>query len=671
MMVSDEFHVFGEAVNAQFCRMSRQELYLAELPQGEDLFRVYLNSFAAEDNPLFRTRTEHDCSCCKHFVRRLGLVVALYERGGIETVWDVSGLPPRYQQAADALADLVRSLPVRTVFRAKEAGYGTEVSREALPDGQIRRWHHFWGELALAHRSAEPEAARGRFDALAGVLRRGLDEFSPVLLAQVAAMLPQLYRGEEHLPMLHAFTKLRLEYPEAETDRARYVLRRARSSGASFRNTLAGTLAQDLAQGMPEDQAAAAFEAKVAPLNYKRPTALVTPRMIEDAAKTVRELGLELALERRLARLSDMSVRNVLWVDRAARSKLRGSVFESLKQGLGIARPQPPAGATITALEFELNVLPAAMAIELRPQPSQLANLMALTAPAHAEASDLFRWPGGIGWSYAGNAADSIKERVKAAGGNVDAKLRFSLSWSNYDDLDLHAHLPDGRHVYFGQKQGILDVDMNAGRGVTREPVENLAFKEPQDGMYEVWVNQYCRRETADVGFRVQIACGICQMEATYPKAVTGNVVIGKFNYSRSRVKGVSDVLEAAYNKELLVGQSAAQQRWGIATGAPARVLAVLLSPNYWQEEAAGNKHHIFVLEGCVPDEPVRGIYNEFLKPELAKHRKVFELLGNRTLCAPDSNSACGLGFTAGRGDTLEARVTSTDGSIKNYIINF
>lgn len=45
-------------------------------------------------------------------------------------------------------------------------------------------------------------------------------------------------------------------------------------------------------------------------------------------------------------------------------------------------------------------------------------------------------------WAYTGGITDSIKERVKQAGGNVDGELRISLSWFNFDDLDLHVIEP-------------------------------------------------------------------------------------------------------------------------------------------------------------------------------------------------------------------------------------
>ena len=85
---------------------------------------------------------------------------------------------------------------------------------------------------------------------------------------------------------------------------------------------------------------------------------------------------------------------------------------------------------------------------------------------------------------------------------------------------------------------------------------------------------------------------------------------------------------------------------------------------------AVGNKHWMFMLEGCVNPEPVRGIYNEFLRGDLEPHRKVFEVLGSKTKCEPTPNQLSGLGFTAARNDEVTVRVT-TDSNTRAYSIVF
>jgi hypothetical protein len=53
----------------------------------------------------------------------------------------------------------------------------------------------------------------------------------------------------------------------------------------------------------------------------------------------------------------------------------------------------------------------------------------------------------------------------------------------------------------------MLDVDMNAARGETRTPVENIVYRDEQElaeGVYHLFVHNYAKRETKDVGFVVE-----------------------------------------------------------------------------------------------------------------------------------------------------------------------
>jgi hypothetical protein len=316
------------------------------------------------------------------------------------------------------------------------------------------------------------------------------------------------------------------------------------------------------------------------------------------------------------------------------------------------------------------NVLPVASSVELHLRNQHQRNFMTLTAPVHANPEQLFKWNNNFAWSYDGNVTDTIKEKVKRAGGNVDAKLRFSLAWFNYDDLDIHVELPDGTHVYFANPSGhyryqrrILDVDMNAGGGTTREPVENLSFVDVEDGQYKVWVNQYQRRETTDVGFTIEVAHAGGTSQFSYQKSVNGSVAVGTFMLRNGQI------VKAEINPALS-GTGIQVDKWGLKTETTHKVLSVMYSPNYWDDNAVGNKHWFFILEGCRPDEPVRGIYNEYLASGLEKHRKVFEVLGDKTKCPVTENSLGGLGFSSTRGDTVTVSVSNGKGT-RLYNINF
>jgi hypothetical protein len=358
---------------------------------------------------------------------------------------------------------------------------------------------------------------------------------------------------------------------------------------------------------------------------------------------------------------------------------MKGGVLGTLLEEVSAVPSPDMKPLSVTISEFMTHFVPRAVAMEVLFSNTLQPNLVSVTAPVEAEVMPIFKWGNNFAWSYAGNITDSIKEKVKAAGGDVQAKLRVSLAWFNGDDLDIHAQCPDG-HVFFGAKAGdrggygyygfnnpsngqILDVDMNAGGATTRKPVENLSWRNPKDGIYEIWVNQYCKRETQDLGFTVEMEIDGQIKQFSYKKAVSRDVHVIKFELKNGLVTSLVVGLD-------IVGEGISQEKWGLTTERFVKVQTVMNSPNYWDGQAIGNKHWFFLLEGCKNPEQARGIYNEFLRRELEDHRKVFEVLGNRTKCNPTADQLSGLGFSSTKRDSATFRVTDVTGSTKTYLVN-
>lgn len=644
-----DFEVFSSKVHAQFTEMSKDELYTVDI-SGDTLYELYLSAFPEGTNPIYKERTEHDCSCCKNFIRNIGLVVSI-QNNKLVTVWDVADVPFPYDVVAKVLADQVRSTKIASVFRSSEPQYGAQVTRQLLENGQVKNWNHFHGKIATKHYSYNSGEFVGRFNTMVQTCKRGFVELTQDSLETIQDLIKSkaLYRGEEHARSVEAFAKARREYFKLSAEkRDAYLWQNAHTIGG-FRNSVIGTLAQDLSAGVDLETAVRSFEVKVAPANYKRPTALITPRMIEDAMKTIEKLGLESALDRRHARLSDVSINNVLWADGSAKAVMKNALKESLLEA-ATSDYKVTGAIDISIDEFVKTVLPKTSSMELFVKNSHQNKFVSVTAPAQEDSGKLFKWNNDFGWSYDGNITDSIKERVKKAGGNVNADFRVSLSWFNYDDLDIHAEDPHNRHIYFANKVGILDVDMNAGGGQTREPVENLAWNNPPNGKYKIWVNQYSQRETNDVGFTIEVENRGNIEQYSFNKSVKGNVQVSEFVLQNGVI--VDRKIGSG-----LIGGSISQEKWGVKTEAFAKVQVVMNSPNHWDDNGVGNKHWFFILENCKNDQPTRGIYNEFLNSALDKHRKVFEVVGDKTKCQPEDDQLSGLGFSSTQQDSVVVRV--------------
>lgn len=670
-----EFKKFADTVNARYQEIaSRGELFTVGV---EDIYEEYLKAFPDGTNPIFRERTEHDCNCCKQFIRRLGNVVGLDPKGNVLTVWDscFDDLPHPYNVVSLVLARLVADLAsnggITGVFRAKENQYGTV---KTFDSHTLQPWYHFCGRVGTAHFNTSPEAVVGSKAGIAQVLKRGIEELKLDDLDTVLGLIDSnsLYRGAEFRQSVADFRKIKVDYENAENPDT-FVWANLDNPASRFRNTAIGTLLVDLASGVEIDKAVRSFESIVAPLNYKRPSPVITSKMVDDAMAKIKELGLEAALKRRFARMEDISVNDVLYVDRSVQDQMKDSLTTLLMEQVKPKQVKASSIALrdISGEEFFASVLPKSSSVEVLVENKHLGNFVSLTAPEEAtEAGKLFKWSNDVAWTYDGEATDALKQRVKAAGGKVDAIFRVSLGWFNFDDLDIHVYPPTGNKIYYGNKfshttRGQLDVDMNACGGNSRSAVENVFFNERsfiKDGVYKVVINNYRKRESIDFGFELEVEFDGSLHHFTFDKAVPDGKSVHALDILVKDGKLVS--IQTASTGVKAASRSV--EKWGVTTGQMVPVETIMLSPNHWHGQQVGNKHHFFILKDVKNPDAARGIYNEFLRNDLEPHRKVFEVLGAKTKAEPSDQQLSGLGFSSTRKDEV---VVMADG--RPYNVKF
>jgi hypothetical protein len=284
-------------------------------------------------------------------------------------------------------------------------------------------------------------------------------------------------------------------------------------------------------------------------------------------------------------------------------------------------------------------------------------NLVSLIAAADPAAASLFKWANKFSWTYRGDVTDSIRERVKKAGGNVSGDLCCRLGWFNTDDLDFHMMEPNRYEIYFGGKLspysgGQLDVDMNVSH-LVRDAVENIFYGSTArmtEGIYRLFVHQFTKRETVDTGFEAEIDFKGTVYRFAYDKPLRQgeNVAVAEFRYTKATgFELISSLPHTAASKKV----------WNIDTETFHKVSVVALSPNHWDGQGVGNRHWFFMLDQCCNDGSARGFYNEFLKSDLDPHRKVLELVGARMRTEESAEQLSGLGFSSTQRNHLIARV--------------
>lgn len=657
-----QFKKYAKALEKQFNKMTEGQLYVMNIAK-DDVWDMYLQSFPPGMNPIYKERTEHDCNCCKNFIRHIGNLVAIID-GKLVSIWDVE-VNSFYNEIGKELSKFVKQQEIKDVFFHFESKAGAESTTQQLEDKKIKTWHHFHCTIPNHFVSSEAAARKGAVNQVHAVLSRGLKELSVDSLEIVLDLISQdsIYRGAEHKDTVIAFTSMKNMYDKLETDIERDIFcwQHVKDRSAKFRNTVIGTLIQDLSEGVELDKAVKSFEDKVAPANYKRTSALVTPGMKANALKDIQALDLEDSLTRRPAVIEDISINNVLFANREASKVMKGSVTDLLTSKPKASSKVYKNVDEIKIDDFIKNILPNIETMEVLVDNQHTANFMTLIAPQHLEAKNLLQWDNPFSWSYNGNVTDSMKARVKTAGGKVDGVLRFSMQWNEDgndggNDLDAHCIDANGIHIYYSNRRnrdtgGNLDVDITNPASQTPDgtAVENITWPDlnkMKDGTYKFHVNNFSGRNAG--GFRAEIEFNGEVHSFDYDRSVTSDVQVAEVTLKN----GVFTL------KPILPANSAAKTEWGITTKEFQPVNTLMLSPNYWDEQTNGNKHYFFMLKDCINPLKMRGIYSEFLRGDLVKHRKVFEMLGDKMQCEVTDTQLSGIGFSSTKRDEIICKVT-------------
>ena len=679
----DGFMEFKEALQEHFNEMQKDADKLFEvLVDKDELWNTYLNSFPAGTNPIYRERTEHDCSCCRYFIKNIGVAVVIKDNQ-MHTIWELKLNDPTYQTVANALDKFVKAHAVSDIYLSKFKKIGTDYNFEEI-NGKAHRWDHFFLELPdkfINRTSSSNEEIKGQFRDTRNVFKRSLDEITMDAVDTVLELINSntLYKGEEWKGALTEFKKYKKEYDKltTATDKALYTWEKSIKAGMAIgriRNYSIGTLLINISGDMDLDLAVKKYEQIVAPASYKRPKAIFTKKMLEDAKKTITELGYMDSLQRRFATLNDISVNNVLFSNKDAAKKMvdADDIFGQMEKDVVVNPKKFSKVEEISAQDFIDKVLPTAKEIEAFVENKHEKNFVSLIAPVNPDAKTMFKWNNGLSWAYSGNITDSeITEKVKAAGGRTDGVLRFSHSW-NYDGMrnaslmDLHVFMPgsnqkvvmvNGKEIHnnYGNNErvgwnhrnhfssgGVQDVDFTAPASVGYIPVENTTFpsiERLKEGVYTFKIHNWHFRYPTSGGFKAEIAFGgnVYRFIHREPLQNKEWITLAKLGLKDGEFR----ILEMAENDSTPI------EKWNIKTNQFVPISVISYSPNYFDnQDGIGHRHLFFFLKDCVNNEEPNGYYNEFLKSDLEKHKRVFEALGAKCHVENTDNQLSGIGFS-------------------------
>lgn len=688
-----DFTEFRDLVLSRFNEIVSESKVLYRTDVDIELFYdTYLDSFPEGKNEVFRKSREFDCSCCRHFLQRVGILVGIDEEYNRMSLWDFDTNDDTYQPVIEALRKMVHESVIISPFITTETQIGVKDNVEMIGE-TAHTWSHFYAPIPTnkvvntqCPIYVKDGASIGKYvsDYVSSfdLLTRGMEETTAETIEDITELISEggLARAEQYTDSFHTFSGYFDAYHSFDDDMKKnaFLWRTActgNQSAVRIRNNAFGTMLKEMSKDGDIETAVFKYEKYVAGDTYQRPNPIFTTRQKEAAKKRAEEGGYIDSLSRRFATKHDIPVDHMLFVDRSIDTST--SPFDELATTDKVSKDYLKNAEDIGFNEFMTDVFPKASKLELLFKPSLTKNLASLIAPGIAGSKSLFKWDNGLSWTYNGDiAARTMKDKIAEAGGKVSGDFRFSIEWNyedsthNPDDLDAHVTEVNGgrsSEIFYGNKGlfspngGKLDVDIQ-NPAIGKSAVENIIYPDKSrmsNGTYNCYIVNYTNRG----GMTGDAKCGV-------KAEIEINGEIHEFEY-RGFIPtdhGISVAVVHCDNGELTIDPklpytTSSVKVWGLDTNTFVPVTMMFNSPNYWEEEPTGMKHLFMIPKGCKNPGSPRGFFNEFLKGEFRDDRKVFEALSDKMRVNPSDEQVSGFGFAESYHETITMRV---DGKLYN-----
>lgn len=389
---SDCYPEFSMMLKDEFTKKMKEDIPLFTT-DIEDLFEIFLNNLPSE------ARQHYTCNACRHFVNKYGKLVTINDKGEMKPVmWDFDA-PGIFKKSVSMMNKAVLKSNIRGMFFTDVNILGQPITGE---------WTHMNVLVPSSSKSLHRDRLTTVYQLMAEkqedfrILKSSLKEYPIKTINQALTLLTNnaLFRSEKCLGVAAWFADLHTKYSLTKNSKIKnnliwYSVAIAPTGFCHIKNSIIGTLLDDIKDGCDFNAISRRFAEKMDPSKYQRPQADPSVGNIMVAEKIVETLGIKESLSRRYARLDEIEK---IWSPKetVANSSDCGGVFSHLKpkntEDDSIMRIPP---IIMTWKKFLETVLPLAESIEYYVdnfKRSGINNYSAIVTAVNPEAKPIIQW---------------------------------------------------------------------------------------------------------------------------------------------------------------------------------------------------------------------------------------------------------------------------------------
>jgi len=352
------------------------------------LFDCFLNYLPGD------AKQHYTCNCCRQFFDHFGDLVTVSPEGKIKSfVWDTAGMPEFFVTAVERLRVYVEGMKITGMFIASKDVLGSPVTGP---------WKHVSVTIPRALVNSSRLLNAGQ------VMAEKLEDFKMLMTAtryykladlETAVKLLEsdsLYGSAACLGVGKWFLQVMSERslaPKDVKDNLLWVRVATAPTGFThIKSTVIGSLLDDLAAGLDFSSVSAKFKDKMNPLAYQRKQNPASAGHIRAGEDVVKKIGCEKSLERRFAKIEDITT--TLWTpgnEVSEATETKGVFGHLVPKTAPVKADLKIPGKKITWEKFRDTVLGDAIKIEYLVKPVN-DNYFALVTAEDEKAPPIVQW---------------------------------------------------------------------------------------------------------------------------------------------------------------------------------------------------------------------------------------------------------------------------------------